>query len=199
MTKSTIIAETISTIFNPLVVLVPVPFFLVYESTHNFFLAIFWMIISVAFIFAFFMSVLIGIKLGIISNLDISKREERPRAFLVAIILSLIYLLTLYFYKAPMIMFAGVLALVAGIVILGIANTFTKVSWHLAVFSAFATFLVLIEGWVFLFGFAFAPPLIWARIKTKNHTLRQTLLGAGLGILTTVVIYIILKYIIRYG
>jgi hypothetical protein len=199
MTKSRLIAEIISIIFSPLVVLATVPFFLVYETTGNFHLAISWTILSVAFILAFFVSILIGIKLGMVSNIDISRREERPRVFLFAIMLSIIYLLMLYFYRAPMIMFPGVLALVAGIVILGIANTFTKVSWHLAVFSAFMTLLVLAEGWIFLFGFLLAPVIAWARIKTKNHTRKQTILGAGLGIVTTVAFYVIFKYILKYG
>jgi len=199
MTKSRLIAEIISIILSPLVVLATVPFFLVYETTGNLHLAISWTVLSVAFILVFFVSILIGIKLGMVSNIDISRREERPRVFLFAIMLSIIYLLTLYFYRAPMIMFAGVLALVAGIVVLGIANTFTKVSWHLAVFSAFMTLLVLAEGWIFLFGFLLTPVIAWARIRTKNHTRKQTILGACLGIVTTVVFYVIFKYILKYG
>jgi hypothetical protein len=199
MTKSKIIAEIISIILSPLVVLAPAPFFLVYESTNNFSLSIFWTTLSIAFILAFFAAILIGIKLRLVSNIDISRREERPRVFLFAIALSIIYILILYFYRAPLIMFAGVLALITGIVILGIANTFTKVSWHLAVLSAFLTFLVLVEGPLFLLSFVLLPLVAWARIKTKNHTRKQTILGAGLGIVTTVVFYAIFKYILKYG
>jgi membrane-associated phospholipid phosphatase len=74
---------------------------------------------------------------------------------------------------------------------------FTKVSGHLAVLSAFLTFAVLVEGWIFLGSFILLPLLAWARIKTKNHTLSQTILGSAIGILTTVIIYVIVKNIVR--
>jgi hypothetical protein len=198
MTKSMIIAEMISLITSPLLVLMPMPFFLVYEATSNLSLAILWMIISLAFILVFLIFILLGIKLGLVSNINISRREERPRVFLFAIMFTMIYLLVSYFYRAPVIIFVGVFGLISGIVILGIANTFTKVSWHLSMLSAFLMFLVLVEGPLFLSSFVLLPLVAWARIKTKNHTRKQTILGAGLGISTTVIIYVIFKYIGSY-
>ena len=44
-----------------------------------------------------------------------------------------------------------------------------------------------------------AKGLAWARIKTKNHTLFQTVLGTLVGALTTIVIYVIFKYIGKYA
>ena len=81
MSKERIIAEIISLVLSPLVILVPVPFFLVYEKTGDFPLAFFWTILSTVFILLFFGFVLIGIHFKFFSDLNISKREQRPALF----------------------------------------------------------------------------------------------------------------------
>ncbi len=191
------IAEIISLVLNPLVVLIPIPFFLVFEKTENFLLAFEWTLVSLFFISLYFLLILIGIRLGIFSDLDLSKREQRPAAFLVGLFLAIGYLIFLFLFHAPGILQIGTFALILGVIVIGVINTFTKVSWHLAVLSAFLTFIVLVEGWEFLVGFVLLPVLAWSRIKTKNHTLLQTLLGSIIGILTTIVVYVIVRYIVK--
>jgi hypothetical protein len=189
-------AEIISLIFDPLVVLMPVPFFLVFEKTNNLARSLAWSGISTFFIFLYFILIVIGIRFGIFSDMDLSRREQRPIAFLVGIFLTISYLIILFLFHSPGILQIGTFALILGVIVIGIANRFTKVSWHLAVLSAFLTSIVLIEGWMFLGGFILLPLLAWARIKTKNHTLLQTVLGSVMGILTTVIVYVIVKYIV---
>lgn len=191
------IAELISLVLNPLVILIPVPFFLVFEKTGNLFFSLQWAGISIFFIFLFFLFILLGIRFGIFSDLDVSKREQRPIMFLTGMLLTISYLIFLFLFHAPGILLVGTFALILGLIVLGIVNMFTKVSGHLAVLSAFLTFMVLVEGWEFLLGFVLLPLLVWARIKTKNHTLLQTVLGSIVGVLTTIVFYVIVKYIAR--
>ena len=191
------IAEIISLILDPLVVLIPAPFFLVFEKTNNLIRSLAWTGISGFFICLYFFLILIGIKSGIFSDFNLSKREQRPIAFLVGIFLTISYLILLFLFHAPGILQIGAFALIFGVVVIAIANMFTKVSWHLAVLSAFLTSIVLIEGWEFLGCFILLPLLAWARIKTKNHTLLQTVLGSVIGILTTVIVYVIVKDIVR--
>jgi hypothetical protein len=199
MSKEKIIAEIISLILSPLVILVPVPFFLVYEKTGDFPLAFFWTILSTVFILLFFGFVLIGIHFKFFSDLNISKREQRPALFSFGILLTSIYAACLYLFHAPHVLILGTIAIASGLVVLGLVNAFTKVSGHLSVLSAFLTFLVLAEGPLFLVSFVLIPLLAWARIKTKNHTLFQTVLGTLVGALTTIVIYVIFKYIGKYA
>ena len=191
------IAQIISLVLNPLVILLPVPFFLVFEKTNNLARSLAWTGISTFFIFLYFILIVAGIKLGIFSDLDVSKRQQRPILFLVGLFLSISYLIFLFLFHAPGILQIGTFALILGLFIIGIFNMFTKVSGHLAVLSAFLTFAVLVEGWIFLGSFILLPLLAWARIKTKNHTLSQTILGSAIGILTTVIIYVIVKNIVR--
>jgi hypothetical protein len=198
MSKQKIIAEIISLILNPLLILVPVPFFLVYEKTGSLMLSFVWTVVSVSFLFVYFLAILAGIKIGVVSDLDISKREQRPLLFLIGMILALIYFATLFLFHAPGILIIGTICIILGIIILGVVNMFTKVSWHLAVLSALLTFLIIAEGWRALLGLLLLPVVAWARIKTKNHTLFQTILGTVLGTGTVIVIYVIFKYVLRY-
>lgn len=198
MSKTEIVAEVISLILNPLVILVPVPFALVYEKTNSLPLAFQWTAVSVFFIFIFFLAILAGIKIGVFSNLDISKREQRPLLFSIGMILAVVYFTTLFLFHAPAVLMAGTIAIILGLIVLDIVNLFTKVSGHLAVLSAFLTFATIAEGWKALVGVLLIPILIWARIKTKNHTLLQTMLGILLGTLTTLAVYAIFKYILGY-
>lgn len=194
---SKIFAEIVSLILDPLIVLIPVPFFLVFEKTSNLFLSFVWAGISTFFILLYFLFVLVGVRLRIFSDLDLSKREQRPLAFLVGFLLTISYLTLLFLLHAPGILQIGTFALILGVVIIAIANMFTKVSWHMAVLSAFLTSIVIIEGWKVLPGFFLLPLVAWARIKTKNHTLFQTILGSLIGILTTIIFYVIVKNIIK--
>ena len=198
MTKEKIIGEIISFILSPLVIILPVPFFLVYEKTANLPLAIFWTVFSSAFILLFFAFVLIGVYFKVFSDFNISRREQRPKLFSFGIILMLVYTLCLFEFRAPFVLVLGTIAIILGLIVLWLVNMFTKVSGHLAVLSAFLTFLVLAEGPLFLSTFVLVPVLAWARIKTKNHTLFQTILGTFVGVLTTVLIYVIFKYIGKY-
>jgi hypothetical protein len=198
MSKQKVIAEIISLILNPLLILVPVPFFLVYEKTGSLMLSFVWTVVSAFFLSLYFLAILAGIKIGIVSDLDISKREQRPLLFLIGMILALTYFATLFLFHAPGILTIGTISIILGIIILGAVNMFTKVSWHLAVLSALLTFLIIIEGWRTLPALLLLPVVAWARIKTKNHTLFQTILGAVLGTVTILTIYVIFKYVLRY-
>jgi membrane-associated phospholipid phosphatase len=111
--------------------------------------------------------------------------------------LAISYLIFLLIFHAPTILLVGTFSIIFGVIVLGIVNMFTKASGHLAVLSAFVTFLVLTEGWKFLPTFLLLPVMAWARIKTKNHTLLQTVLGTLVGVLTTIAIYVIVKYIAK--
>lgn len=189
-------AKIISTILNPIILLVPVPYLLVLKSTGSQELAYFWEIFSLIFIFTFSVFILVGVEKKMFSDLDISKRKQRPLLFTFAIGLSAIYTIFLYFLNAPKILFIAVFTLILGLVIFEIINRTTKASLHVGTVSAFATSLFIVYNGVFILTFLLIPFVAWARIKTHNHTKQQTLIGATLGVLITLIVYVIFKYII---
>jgi len=186
-------AKLISTVFNPIFLLIPVPYILILRTTENFNTALYWTIFSLAFILIIGIFILIGIAKGYFSDLDISHKSQRPMLFSFAILLSSIYILCLYFLNAPKVLFIAVFALFVGLLAIEVVNRFTKASIHVATVSAFAMSLSLVYGGVFVLSFLIVPLVSWARIKTHNHTKQQTVIGAIIGITITTIVYAIFE------
>jgi len=189
-------AKGISTVLNPLLLLIPVPYILVLKATHNQNNAVFWSLFTLIFIFIFFIFILFGIKKKYFSDFDISKRSQRPLLFSFAIGLAALYTVFLYVLNAPEILFIAVFALILGLIAIEIVNQVTKVSVHVAMITAFSLSLFLVYGGPFSLSLFLIPFVSWARITTLNHTKKQTAIGALLGALTTLSVYAIFKYII---
>ncbi len=190
------IAQFISTVLNPIFLISPIPYLLVLKTTNNHDLAFFWEVISLIFILIVSVFILIGVEKKVFSDLDISKRTQRPLLFTFAIGLSAIYTIILYFLKAPNILFVVVFTLILGLIVFEMVNRITKASIHVGTISAFAASVSLVYGGIFYLTFFLIPLVAWARIKTHNHTKQQTVIGAVLGILITLVVYVIFKYIV---
>lgn len=190
------LARTISTLLNPIVLVTPVPYILVYKITGDPNLSYFWEIVSFIFILILCLFILLGIERHFFTDFDISKRTQRPLLFTFAIGLSAIYTILLYALHAPYVLFIAIFSLIAGLICIELINKITKVSVHVATISAFATFLAVVYGELFLFSFVLVPIVAWARIRTHNHSLKQTLIGAILGIVISLSVYVIFEYII---
>ena len=140
------LAQIISTILNPLFILFLLPFFLVFKTTNSLEKSIYWTIVSLVFLIGFSLFILMGISLKYFSDLDISKRNQRPLLYTVAILFSIVYLFTLFILNAPEVLAFGTIGLLLGLSINEIINRFTKSSIHVAAITGLVTLLVLIEG-----------------------------------------------------
>src|SRR5258706_15733249 len=98
------LARIISTIFNPITIAFFAPFFLVYKTTHNISLATPWTLYTLVFLMALSFFAIIGVKKKIFTDLDVSKREQRPVMYLMSIICCAIYLVSLFFLHGPFIL-----------------------------------------------------------------------------------------------
>lgn len=193
---SKIFAKIVSTIVSPILILAVLPYILILKSTGDFQSAFSWTMFSWIFLLILFVFILLGIEKGFFSDIDVSKRNQRPLLFTFSIGLSLFYIIFLYFLKAPEVLFIAIFGLIFGLIAMEMVNRVTKVSVHVATTSAFATALVLGFGPLYLLSFLLVLLVSWARIKTHNHTRRQTVIGGSMGVLITLVIYVIFKYII---
>nr|MBI5455982.1 hypothetical protein [Candidatus Levybacteria bacterium] len=193
---SKIFAKIVSTIVSPVLILAVFPYVVILKATGDLSAAFFWTIFSWIFLLAFFVFFLLGIEKGYFSDIDVSKRSQRPLLFTFSIGLSLFYVVFLYFLKAPDILFITLFGLIFGLISMELVNRITKASVHVAAVSAFATALVLGFGPFYLLSFSLVPLVAWARIKTHNHTRRQTVIGFSMGILITLIVYVIFKYMV---
>jgi len=187
------IAKIISTVLSPLVVLSVLPFLLLYKSSSNIQISIFWEAISLIFLGTFSLFVIAAVKLKYFSNLDVSNRRQRPALFSAGLFVTAMYIIAVYFLNGPKILMIATFGIILGLWIAEIINNKIKVSIHVAAITGFASFLVLAHGFQYTFAYLLVPLVAWARIKTRNHSLSQTIAGAVFALLLTLVIYIIFK------
>jgi hypothetical protein len=186
-------ARIVSFFLGPFFTLFPILFILVAKFSHDYSHALKWTMLSYIFVLAVALFIIAGVLLGFFTNFDVSKREQRPLLFLVTGFASFCYLLFLLIFNGPRILFVGFFAVVLGLLSVVIINRWIKASIHLA--TATAAFLligIVYKGNFFLF-LLLIPLLAWARIKTREHLPIETVVGSLLGIVITLIVYLVTK------
>ena len=186
-------AKGISFFLGPVFILLPIPFILVAKFTQDYPYALKWTVFSYAFMLAVVLFIVIGVFLGFFSNLDVSKREQRPLLFAFCAFAAFCYLLSLIILDGPKILFIGFFALVLGLISIVIINRWIKASIHLVTATSVILFIgITYKGYFFLL-LSVLPLIAWSRVKMKEHTLMETIIGSVLGIVITLIVYVVSK------
>ena len=186
-------ARAISFFLSPLFILLPVPYILIERVSQNYLYALKWTMFSYAFILGVAIFVIIGVLLGIFSNFDVSKREQRPLLFSFCAFAAFCYVLSLYILNGPKVLFIGFFAIILGLISIIIINKWIKASVHLAAATSVLLFIgIVYQGYFFLL-LSLIPLLAWSRVKTKEHTPMETIIGSILGVVITLVVYAVSK------
>ena len=197
MTK--FLARFISFIANPIFIILPIPYYLVHRVTGNTLYALQWTLFSALFMAIVGGFVWINVKRGRFSDLDVSKREQRPLLFLACLVISLWYMVGLILLKGPLVLFFLTASIIFSLIVISFINTEIKASIHVATISAVLTALSIMQGGVNLPILSLIPIIAWARMKIHRHTLSETVVGGVTGCLLTVLIYVIMRYIFHYS
>jgi len=188
-------ASIISVLFHPLIVIPLVSSFIVIVSGTNIFEAIKWIVISLSIILLpILLELSVGKLQGRYEDWDVGDRNKRPKLFLITT-LSVIFLVTIIFiFEAPKIVrflvLSGGIALIAASQI----NRRTKISIHSLVWSGAAAMLVSFGGFSPAIEIMVVLSVVFlavSRIITKSHTPAQVILGVSLGLLSTVISYLL--------
>ena len=190
------IANAISIIFNPVIVILPVPYLLVLKTTQDHNLALAWSIISYAFIGLVVLFVLTGVYFKIFTDFDVSNRRQRTLAYIFSLIVAFLYLLTLFLFNGPAVLSVAASGLIIGLIVLGEINRKIKASVHVATVSAIITAASIAYGGFAYFLLLLIPLIAWSRVKINRHTPKEALVGGILGIIFTIIIYIMME--VRY-
>ena len=186
-------AKAISFFLGPVFILLPIPFILVAKFTQDYSYALKWTVFSYAFILAVALFVIIGVMLGVFSNFDVSKREQRPLLFSFCAFAAFCYVLSLLILNGPKVLFIGFFAIILGLISIIIINKWIKASVHLAAATSVLLFIgIVYQGYFFLL-LSIIPLLAWSRVKTKEHTPMETIIGSILGIVITLIVYLVSK------
>ncbi len=195
---TTSLAQVISFLFNPVMLLVFVPLLLVYRTTGDVILALAWTGYTMIFLLAMTFFIIYGVHKKIFTDMDVSKRTQRPLLFLVSFVMSIFYLYGLLFLNGPKILTLVILGIIVSVLIISLINTILKVSIHVATVSSLIFALAIIyQGYAYL-TILLIPLVGWARLKIKRHTLSETIVGAVLGILLSWGMYLIIGHVFLY-
>jgi len=129
-----------------------------------------------------------------VSDIHLSRHQERKIPFLVGASSALIGVLLLYFLGAAKPILTVVLAYAANAVLICIITWYWKISIHSAFFTASVLIVMLFFGPKFWPLFFLWIPLAWARVHRKKHTPEQILAGAVVAILVTMMVFYFLGY-----
>ena len=187
------LAKIISIILNPIVLAFFAPFFLIYKTTHDVQLAINWSLYTLIFISIFGLFTIISVKKKIITDMDISKREQRSFVYIVGILFSSIYLISLFFFHGPFILYFSTIGIIIGVSFLSIVNRKIKASIHTATITALILPVAISYGNYYYLLLFLIPLIIWARLKTKRHTPLEIFVGGTIGGFLSLSLYYIAR------
>jgi len=130
--------------------------------------------------------ILIGLRRGWVSDLELSRRGDRPRFILVSLSCDLLALLVLGLGGAPRVLWLLALTYAC----LGLTMfTISSFCLHMVSVGGFATVLVYVFGLGALWTYLSLPLVAWARLYRKKHTPAQLVAGAVGGILITAAVF----------
>lgn len=189
-------AKVINVLLHPVVVTIPGVYLIVYKSTAQIQLALFWTFVSIIFSSMIGFFVLYGVKKGFFTNLDVSNRKQRIILYPFIIAVVLLFVGFVYLTHGPRVLINASILIILALLILDIINTRIKVSGHVGVVSAFVAGLIYSFGGVTFFSLLLIPLIAWARITEQRHTLRETVVGAICGIGLTLLAIIVVQFLL---
>lgn len=175
-----VIARAVSDILSPAVLSIPCLLLGILASdvpgTYRYALLYFLVAIPLPVLYVLWL-----LKSGRVTDFHLPDRRDRTGPFLISIAGAMGAALLLYYFGAPAVFLAPVLAALLQTLVLFLITLAWQISIHTATTTALVTFAVLALG-SGASVLAFLVPLVmWARIYLGRHTLAQTVAGACLG------------------
>lgn len=175
------LAKLITNILNPFLLSVIVIILLAYQATSKRDDFIKWTVVSLALsVVPTFIIAFILVRNKKLDSFFANPREQRYIIYLVATFLAALGCGLLWYFKAPDLMLNTFIAgLVSVIVFTGI-NYFWKISLHTAFIAASTALIIIIYGAAAAWACLLLPPVAWARVELKQHSLAQVITGGVL-------------------
>src|SRR5258708_9631291 len=168
--RSNRLAEAVSSIFHPFIVVVPTMLISILYGGSNLGRAIFWTALSIGIVILPLVYLIYsGVKSGRYSDLSISMREQRRSLYITSSLLFILLIVILVLGKAPSILIACLTSAVLATLIGFVINArFTKLSLHSVAIAGCTSVMILTFPWI---GVAMAliimPLVAWARMRLR--------------------------------
>jgi hypothetical protein len=184
------LAETISFVTNPVILLVAATSFIIYRYADSLVEFIKWLIAALGLLVvpgALYSAVIWAKERRL--DLDITDRQDRilPLALSTLGAVIGVYLVSARVESSRLLFMGNVL--LAFLICLTIITLIWKISLHAATMAAMVTILVLFYGLIFVWLYLLLIPIIWARLVLRQHNVAQLSAGVLLGALLPLIAY----------
>jgi hypothetical protein len=182
------LARWISVLFDSSVLSLPIFLALGYKSARTF--GLLWAIVTLLIVTGIPLAyLLIGRKRGWVSDMELSRREERPRFILVSLSSDVLALAALWLGNGPHLLRLIVLTYFCLAIVMFSISNFWKISMHMAGVGGFSAALVFVFDAPALWAFLSLPLVAWARLHRRKHNIPQLIAGALAGALVTALVF----------
>ena len=188
-TKRIRIARHVSNILAPATISLPFIVLVAFYKAQNQLTAFIYACITL-----FFLSVgpllyiIIGVRLGKLSDIDVSRRSQRVGPFIFGTISVMIGWLVLILTNGPRNLQTVMVITVFSGIIMMVITFWWKISMHASSLGGVATMLTVLYGAVMLPLFVLLVLVSWSRVVLRRHTVTQVIAGSLAGIVLSLVI-----------
>ncbi len=117
-----------------------------------------------------------AVKRGHISDLDITKREERYGILTVVFMKNVISLVVIALFGNTLLLQLA-LTVFTVFTVAYVVTFFWKISLHMTFNTVGITLVNAVNDWQFLYLYALIPVIFWSRLNLKKHTVSQLIAG----------------------
>jgi membrane-associated phospholipid phosphatase len=183
------IARLVSNILAPASISIPFVVLVALYHAQNVLRSLTYALITLFFLsIGPFIYILISVRMGKISDVDVSRRTERSGPFLFGISSVLAGWLALIILHGPKnLQTLLIITAVSGIVMM-VTTLWWKISIHASSMGGVATILTAFYGAVMLPTFLLLVLVSWSRVVLRRHTVLQVVAGSLVSIALTLLI-----------
>jgi hypothetical protein len=175
------LARLITNILNPFLISFIVLILLAYKATSSTADFIKWAGISLAIsVLPTLIIAIIMVRSKRLDSFFSNPRQQRYIIYIIACLLGALGCGLLWYLKAPELLLDTFIAGLVSIIVFTGINYFWKISLHMAFMAASAAALIIVYGAAAAWTCLLLPPVAWARIELKQHSLAQVVTGGVL-------------------
>ncbi len=184
------LAQITSGILNPFLVSFILILLLSFKASATPSEAMKWVLILTAIsILPVFSVVLYLVHNEKLEGIFINIRRQRYIIYVLATVSTVAGCALLIYFKAPLVLIASFVAALSSLAVFMFINFFWKISLHAAFAGASVTVLTILYGSIGAATAVLLPPVAWARIELKHHSLGQVVVGTFIAAIIVVVVF----------
>ena len=183
------VARLVSNILAPVTVSLPLVALVALYHARNVPLALLYALLTLFFLsIGPLIYIVIAVRLGKISDIDVSRRTERAGPFLFGISCVVVGCLVLFLLQgARYLQSVLIITAVSGIVMM-VTTLWWKISIHASTMGGAATMLTAFYGAVMLPTFLLLNLVSWSRVVLRRHTVLEVVAGSLVSIALTLLL-----------